>query len=93
MFFPDTRKGYDHFKENKHIIKSVTLEALHEILLYSVKIFEQLDNLVYCSIDWLYDPLSKEYTFCELTPTPFVLFSTPIKTSFIQTYISHEVTI
>ena len=89
MFFQGAFKDYSHFKENGNIIKSVNLESLKQILFYSVKIFEQLDNLVYCSVDWLYDPLSGEYAFCELTPTPFVL-SKPIKTAFIQTYISNK---
>lgn len=87
MFFPGSFKGYTHFKENNNIIRSVNSDSLKQILSYSVKIFEQLNNLVYCSIDWLYDPLSGEYSFCELTPTPFVL-SKPIKTTFIQNYIT-----
>ena len=81
MFFPGAFKGYGHFKENNNIINSIKQECLKKILTYSVKIFEKLNNLVYCSIDWLYDPLSGDYAFCELTPTPFVL-SKPVKTMF-----------
>ena len=67
-------------KENKYIINNVDKEKLQNILKYSLEIFNNLDNLLYCSIDWLYDG---DYSFCELTPTPFSL-SKPIKSTFIQ---------
>lgn len=89
MFFPGVFKGNKHFKENMNIIKNINIEILNKILIYSTKIFEQLNNLVYCSIDWLYDPVSNDYSFCELTPTPYVL-SKPIKSIFIKKYICNN---
>ncbi len=77
----------EKFKENSKIINDVEKEALDYILEYSLKIFNNLKDLVYCSIDWLYDPISKTYSFCELTPTPFCL-QRPVKSSFIKKYIT-----
>ena len=49
------------FKENDKLIFDVEKEALDYIFEYSLKIFENLDGLVYCAIDWLYDQITKEY--------------------------------
>jgi len=86
MFYPNAFKDHAHFKENKDLIKSVNNVALQEILSVSLKIFNKLGNLFYCSVDWLYDPETNEYSFCELTPTPYML-SKPIKSNFIQNHI------
>jgi hypothetical protein len=86
MFYPGMFKNHAHFRENRNLIKSVDTVALREILLSSVKVFNKLTNLFYCSIDWLYNPVTHKYSFCELTPTPYVL-SKPIKPKFIQDYV------
>jgi hypothetical protein len=86
MFNSDSFKNYSHIKENKNLINIINVNALQNIFNYSLKIFNNLDKLLYCSIDWLYDPVTGEYAFCELTPTPFLL-SKPIKEKFIVDYI------
>ena len=86
MFHPKSFKNYSHIKENKNIINNINSDVLQNIFNYSLKIFNNLDNLSYCSIDWLYDPMNGEYAFCELTPTPFSL-SKSIKDKFIVDYI------
>ena len=90
MFYPNMFKDHLHFKEKRTLIDSVDKTVLSEILDYSLKIFNNLNGLYYCSIDWLYDPDSKEYSFGELTPTPYVL-SKPIKNKFIKDYILNVV--
>ena len=79
----------EKFKENSKIINDVEKEAIDYIFEYSLKIFNNLQDLSYYSIDWLYDPISKTYSFCELSPTPYCL-QRPIKSSFIQKYIKHS---
>lgn len=86
MFYPNSF-GLTKFIENKNIINTVNHNILNKIFEDSIKIFNNLDNLVYCSIDWLYHPETQEYSFCELTPTPYVL-SKPIKDNFIKKYIN-----
>jgi hypothetical protein len=87
MFYPNIFKEHLHFKERRTLIDDVNKTVLKEILEYSLKIFNNLNGLYYCSIDWLYDPVSNEYAFGELTPTPYVL-SKPVKNKFIKDYIN-----
>ncbi len=85
IFFPNT--FHTPFKEDPYVIKKMNVEKLQNLLDDSVEVFKNLDNLVYCSIDWLYDFINHKYYFCELTPTPYVL-SKYVKPSFIKEYIS-----
>jgi len=87
MFYPNSFRENQKFKESKNIINTVDTNSLKNILDYSITIFNNLENLIYCSIDWLYDPITCEYSFCELTPTPYSL-SKPLKPSFIKKHIS-----
>jgi hypothetical protein len=82
MFYHDSFKN-PSMKENKNLINNI--KNIQSIFNYSLQIFNHLEPLVYCSIDWLYDNVSGNYSFCELTSTPFSL-SKPIKEKFISDY-------
>ena len=84
LFLPQT--FHADFKENAKVINKLDKNKINKLLEDSLKVFNNLDKLVYCSIDWLYDPENHEYYFCELTPTPYVL-SKYVKPSFIKEYI------
>lgn len=86
LFLPNTFSA--GFRENSKVIDNINTDTLKKLLEDSVKVFNNLDNLVYCSVDWLYDYVNHEYYFCELTPTPYVL-SKYVKPSFIKEYIAN----
>jgi hypothetical protein len=87
MFLPNSFNT--DFQENKNLIEKTKSDVLNKLLEDSVEIFKNLDNLVYCSIDWLYDYENHNYYFCELTPTPYVL-SKYVKQEFIKKYITND---
>jgi len=84
MFFPNSFKT--DFKENKNLINKTDKDVMNKLLEDSKEIFKNLNELVYCSIDWLYDYENHKYYFCELTPTPYVL-SKYVKPAFIKKHI------